>query len=186
MARKGVVMKTLIGIMAMVAIFPSASAAQVQNPQPSVMTGIRMACFSPQRAFSESAEGKAAIARLNALEADKTRAIESRQKALEGQERAFEQSAPVLSADPQSQRTRQLERLRIDTQRFIQDGQAELMGIQREAEAAFLVKLRPVVDKVAKEKGLQLLLNLDAGVVAWFEPSLDLTGEITKQIAGSR
>ena len=60
------------------------------------------------------------------------------------------------------------------------------MGIQREAEAAFLVKLRPVVDKVAKEKGLQLLLNLDAGVVAWFEPSLDLTGEITKQIAGSR
>ena len=51
MARKGVVMKTLIGIMAMVAIFPGASSAQVQKP-PSVMTGIRMACFSPQRAFS--------------------------------------------------------------------------------------------------------------------------------------
>ena len=101
-------MKTLIGIMAMVVIFPGASSAQVQNPPPSVMTGIRIACFSPQWAFSESAEGKAAIARL------------------------------------------------IDTQRFIQDAQAEL------------------------------LLNLDAGVVAWFEPSLDLTAEITNQIVASR
>ena len=49
-------MKTVITMVAMVALLPSASSAQVQNP-PSVMTGIRVACFSPQRAFSESAEG---------------------------------------------------------------------------------------------------------------------------------
>jgi outer membrane protein len=173
-------------VFATIWLLPRLGAAQVQNSPASVATGMRVACFSPQRAFADSSDGKAALARLNALEADRARAIDARQKALDAQEQAFERSAPLLSADARSQRTRELERLRIDTQRFIQDAQAELMGIQREAETAFLAKLRPVVDKVAKERGLQLLLNLDAGVVAWFEPSLDLTTEITKQIATAR
>jgi Skp family chaperone for outer membrane proteins len=181
-------MRTPIGALVFAAIWllPRLGAAQVQNSPPSVAAGIRVACFSPQRAFADSSDGKAALARLNALEIERARAVDARQKALQTQEQAYERSAPLLSLEARNQRTKELERLRIDTQRFIQDAQQELMGIQREAEAAFMVKLRPAVDKVAKNKGLQLLLNLDAGVVAWFEPSLDLTTEITREIVATR
>jgi hypothetical protein len=46
-----------------------------------------------------------------------------------------------------------VQKLRIDVQRFIEDAQAELLGIQREAENAFVMKLKPAVAKVALDKG---------------------------------
>src|SRR5262249_39398943 len=118
-----VCMRTPIGALVFAAIWllPRPGEAQVQNSPASLATGIRVACFSPQRAFADSSDGKAALARLNALEAEKARAVDARQKALRTQEEAFERSAPVLSAEARNQRTKELERLRIDTQRFIQD-----------------------------------------------------------------
>ena len=61
-------------------------------------------------------------------------------------------------------------KFRVDTQRFIQDAQAELMGVRRDAESAFLVKLRPAIERVVKDNGIQLLFNFDSGVLAWGDP----------------
>jgi Skp family chaperone for outer membrane proteins len=146
-------------------------------------TAVRLACFSLQRAFSESADGKAAIARLTALQDEKARAIAEKNKALQAQEQALQQSTPLLSEAARTQRSNELERFRIDVQRFIQDAQAELMGVQRDTENAFLVRLKPAVEKVAKDKGLQMIFNLDEGLIAWTDPSLDITSDVVKQLA---
>lgn len=55
----------------------------------------RFACVSLQRAFAESADGKAAIAQLTALQEEKARAVYEKNKALQEQEQALEQSAPL-------------------------------------------------------------------------------------------
>ena len=68
-------------------------------------------------------------------------------------------------------------------QRFIQDAQAEVTGVQREVEKAFVFKFRPAVEKVAKEKGLQIVFNLDNGLISWADTSLDITPEVVKQLA---
>ena len=34
-----------------------------------------------------------------------------------------------------------------------------------------------------KSKGIQLAFNLDAGQLVWFDPSLDITAEVVKQVA---
>lgn len=55
-------------VTAMAALIPAtalAQAATAQGQAPFGVSGIRVATFSPQRAFSESAEGKAGIARLS-------------------------------------------------------------------------------------------------------------------------
>lgn len=57
------------------------------------------------------------------------------------------------------------------------------MGLQRDAESAFLVKLKPALDKVAADKGLQLIFNIDGPQVVWFDPSLDITSDVVKQLA---
>lgn len=143
----------------------------------------RIACFSPQRAFAESADGKATLARLTALQNEKTRAIEEKNKAVQVEEQALERNTPLLSDAARAQRTADVQKLRIDVQRFIEDAQAELMGMQRDAENAFVVKLRPALAKVAQDKGLQIVLNADDGQVAWFDPSVDITPDVVRQLA---
>src|SRR5579862_8848393 len=154
--------------------------APAQSPAPAT---IRLACFSPQRAFTESADGKAAIARLTALQDERAKAIEEKNKELQAQEQALQQTGSLLSDDARGLRSSAIEKFRIDVQRFIQDAQAELTGVQRDLETAFLAKLQPAVQKVAKDEGFQIVFNLDEGVISWADPSLDITPDVVKQLA---
>jgi Skp family chaperone for outer membrane proteins len=158
----------------------SAVSAAAQSLNVSAST--RIAFFSPSRAFAESTDGKAATARLTALEADRAKAVQEKEAALEKLERTLQQSAGVMSEAAVGQRTKELEKFRLDTQRFIQDAQAELMGVRRDAESAFLVKLRPAIDRVVKDNGIELLFNFDSGVLAWGDSSLDVTSQILKLV----
>jgi Skp family chaperone for outer membrane proteins len=145
--------------------------------------GLRIACFSPQRAFAESSEGKAVITRLSTLRDEKTRAIEEKNSALLAQERALEQNTPLLSESARTQRTNEVQKFRLDVQRFIEDAQAELLRVQRDAESAFVIRLKPAVAKVAQDKGLQVVFNVDDSGIVWFDPTLDITSDVVKQIA---
>jgi len=40
----------------------------------------------------------------------------------------------------------------------------------------------PVVEQVARDKGLYILLRVDTGTIAWADPSLDITGDIIKRL----
>ena len=151
----------------------TASPAFAQLP-----TSIRIAYFSPSRVFTESAEGETLNARVTALEAERAKSVQERNAKLEELERTLERNTAVLSETAQAQRTKELEKFRLDTQRFIEDVQAELMGVRRDAESAFLVKLRPAVERVIKDNAIQLLFNFDSGVLAWGDPALDVTTQV--------
>ena len=162
-------------IIAAISLSPLAASAQ--------QTGARVGSLSPQRAFVESAEGKAGVARLQALEEKQSREIAAKNKVLQSQQQALEQNSAVLSADARARQTREVERFRVDVQRFIEEAQAEFVGTQREIESAFLTKLRPAVEQVAKAKQLQLVVNLDADSVVWADAAIDITPDVVKQLA---
>ena len=138
----------------------SASAANAQTPSD-------LAYVSPQRAFAGSAFGKTALARMSALEAEKRRQVEERNKALE--------AARLRQPD-------QVAKFEIDVRRFIQDAQVELAGVQRDAETTFLAKFKPALEDVVKAKNLRLVFNEDVGLLAWADPTLDITSEVVKRL----
>jgi outer membrane protein len=144
---------------------------------------VRLGGLSPQRAFAGSAEGKAGMARLAALEEKHTREIAAKNKELQSREQALQETGAVLSEQARTQQSRELEKFRVDVQRFIQEAQADLLGAQRDIESAFVVRLRPVVEQVAKARGLQLVVNLDTDAVVWADSAVDITGEVVKQLA---
>jgi Skp family chaperone for outer membrane proteins len=162
-------------IIAAASLWPLAASAQPVTA--------RVGSLSPHRAFAESAEGKAGIARLRALEEKQARDIAARNKALQSQQQALEQNSAVLSADARARQSREVDRFRVDVQRFIEEAQTEFVGAQREIESAFLAKLRPVVEQVAKSKQLQLVVNLDAESVMWADTAIDITTDVVKQLA---
>jgi hypothetical protein len=87
----------------------------------------------------------------------------------------------VLSPAAAGQLQKEVERLQVEIQRFTEDAQQEVTQLQTQLQEEFQMKLSPVVQQVATEKGLHLLFSAaDAGIV-WADLSLDITGEIIQR-----
>jgi len=165
---------------ALVASFTLPSLAVAQTPAPFAN---RLAYFSPQRAFAASPDGKIAEATLSALQIERAKQVEARNQQLQKLQATLQQSAAMLTEAVRRLREQEISRFQVDLDRFIQDAQVEFTGVQRDLETAFLAKLRPALDRVARERALLLILNEDAGLIAWAEPSLDITGDVVARLA---
>jgi Skp family chaperone for outer membrane proteins len=93
---------------------PAQALAQLPNQAPLAAVGIRLACVSPQRVFAQSPDWKAAIAKVSALQNEKARDIDAKNKELQAQEQALQQSGSLLSDDARNQRSKAIEKFRID------------------------------------------------------------------------
>jgi Skp family chaperone for outer membrane proteins len=156
----------------------SPSSAASQRPVPEQIGGI-----SFQRAFAGSRQGKSALVRLTSFQEQKRREIERRHKDLAALERAFQRSLGALTPKSREERSRALDKFRLDTERFIQDAQNEFLGVQRDVENAFRATLRPVLEQVLKDYDIQILLNLDDKErVLIADPAIDLTAEVLARL----
>ncbi len=165
----------------------SASSAVGAQALPSSTPTLTIAGFSFQRAITDSEQGRTAFARVNAVRDQKSREVEERNKALAGRVEAFQRSLATLSDTSRTQQARDLDKFRLDTERFIQDAQAEFLGVQREAETAFLATLEPILGQIVKERGVQLLINLDDQErVLWSNPAIDITNDVVALLASQR
>ena len=141
-----------------------------------------LAYFSPARAFALSADGKAAQAKLAMLQTEKEGQVNARRRSLQAQQDELSKNGSLLGDAARGQRFQAIQRFELDLARFIQDAQQELMGVQRGLENAFLIKLRPALAEVAKSRSLALVVNEDVGLVAWADPSLDITPVVVEAL----
>jgi outer membrane protein len=162
---------------------PAAPAAPAQAaPAPAPFpAGVKYAFIDIQRIANESGEGKAATAKVQALNQQRVNDLNEKNKALQAQQQKLESGGNVMSEAARAQLQREIDRLTVDIQRFTQDAQAEVQELQQTMMADFQRKLGPVIQQVAEEKGLQLLFSAaDSGLV-WADPGLDLTAEVIKR-----
>lgn len=129
-----------------------ASAPPSAPPQTPLPAGAKIAFVNVQVIVANSTEGKAANAKIETL-------VKKKQS-----EAAANQKTPQ------------------DAQRFQQEAQAEVQKLQAELQAEFQRKLVPILQQMAQEKHLSMLLSAqDAGLI-WAEPGLDLTAEAIKRL----
>jgi len=158
------------------------SLASAQDRALAELAGARLAYFSPERAFTMSSDGKAAQAKLAVLEAERGKVLAAKIAKLKDMQYALQRGAAVLGEAGRRQRETEIERFEVDTKRFVEDAQAEFLGIRRASENTFFTKLRPALDAVAKERGFLFVLNEDSGLLAWANPALDITADVVKRI----
>ena len=158
------------------------SLASAQDQALAELAGLRLAYFSPERAFMMSPDGKSAQAKLTALEAERGKELAARSAKLKDMQDALQRGASVLGEAGRRQRETEIERFEVDTKRFLEDAQAEFLGIRQTSENTFFTKLRPALDAVAKERGFLFVLNEDSGLLAWANPALDITSEVVKRM----
>jgi len=153
---------------------PAAAVAPPQAP-------LRMAFLDLQRIAAESAEGKAASTKVQALTQKKTAELAEKTKALKANQEKLQQGGAVLNETTRLQTQREIDRLTVEIDRFQEDANAEVQELQQQLQADFQEKLRPVVDALVKELAIGLLFSAgDAGAI-YVDPSLDITGEVIKR-----
>ncbi len=163
---------------------PPAQTAPAPAPQPPAPfpQGAKIAFVNFQRVVSESTDGKASTARVNALIAKKQTEGADKAKKLQADQQKLQTTGSVMSEAARTQLEKDVEREQVEGQRFQQDAQAEVQELQNELEAEFIKRVTPVLAQVATDKGLQILFNAQQAGFAWIDPGLDLTSEVIKKL----
>jgi Skp family chaperone for outer membrane proteins len=160
---------------------PAPAPIAVAPPAP-FPAGAKIAFFNPQAVFQASADGRAAVARVNALIQKKQTENADKAKLLQGNQQKLQTSGSVMNEAARVQLEKEIEKQTKDAERFQQDAQAEINELQQEVQNDFVKKLSPIVEQLATEKGLHLVFNASESGIAWAIPGLDLTGEVIKKL----
>lgn len=159
---------------------PAAAPQAAPAPAPKFPEGAKYAFINIQRIASESAEGRASSARIEALRSKKAAELAEKNKAVEGLQ--AKQRSAVLGEAVAAQIQKDIDKTQVEIQRMTQDAQAELQDLQNELQIDFQRKVGPVIETVAREKGLQLLFSQQDSGLVWADPGLDLTAEVIRRL----
>jgi Skp family chaperone for outer membrane proteins len=158
---------------------PAVSPTQAPRPFPE---GAKIAYINLQLIASNSVEGKGATAKIQEFAKKKTAELETKQKALEATRTKLLQGGTVLSDQARNQMEKDIDKMTRELQFAQQDAQAEQQQLTQELQNEFQTRLNPIIDQVAKEKGLHLVLSIaDSGAV-WAETGLDISAEVMKRL----
>jgi Skp family chaperone for outer membrane proteins len=162
---------------------PAPAPAPAQPPAP-FPQGAKVAFFNPQLVFQSSADGRAAVTRVNALIQKKQTENADKAKLLQGNQQKLQTSGSVMNEAARVQLEKEIEKQTKDAERFQQDAQAEINELQQEVQNEFVKKLSPVIEAIANEKGLHIVFNAVESGIAWAMPGLDLTADVIKKLDG--
>ena len=159
---------------------PAAAPQAAPAPAAKFPEGAKYAFINIQRIASESAEGKTSSSRIEQLRAKKASDLTEKNKAVEALQ--AKQRSSVLGEAAAAQIQKDIDKTQVEIQRMTQDAQSELQDLQNELQLDFQRKVGPVIEAVAREKGLQLLFSqADSGLV-WADAGLDLTAEVIRRL----
>jgi outer membrane protein len=160
-------------------------AAQPQPPRP-FPEGAKVAWVNIQAIASNSAEGKAATAKLDDLRKKKTAEIGEKNKQLQALQTKLQQGGTVLSDAARGQIEKDINKLTRDIQLAQQDAQEELQQLTNDLQGEFQQKLQPIIEAIAKERSLHFVFSIaDSGAI-WADTGLDISQEVIKRFDAAR
>jgi outer membrane protein len=158
---------------------PAAPALPAPVPFP---VGAKIGFVNLQAIAQNTADGKAAAARVQKTAQDKQTEAANRVKALQANQTKLQSGGSVLTDTARALLEKEIAQQQRDNDRFEQDAQAEINDLQTQLQNDFQKKLFPIIEELTKEKGLWAMFSAaDAGVI-WWDPGLDFTLEAVKRM----
>jgi outer membrane protein len=150
----------------------------------------RVGVIDMARISAESLLGKSYASQLEKLQTDinaeatrKQTELGKLDTALKTLQEELEKQASVLSPEARDKKQQEIVRKTRERQAFLEDGQAEINRMRERAQqqaqainAEFQQKVRPLVEQVAKDKGLDLVI--DSQVAYTINRDFDITRDV--------
>jgi outer membrane protein len=129
-----------------------------------------------------SNQGKAFNGKVQALQEQKVKELQDRNKALQASQEKLEKSASVMNEAARAQLQADIEKQQRDLQRASEDAQQDVQSLTQQAQAEFFRLAQAAIDRVAKAKQLHFVFLAGEGGLIWADPATDLTAEVIKEI----
>ena len=173
-----------------VALFASLAAAALVSAQEQGARAPRIAVIDMARVSAESQLGKSYASQLEKLQNDINAAATQKQTelgkldaTLKTLQEELEKQGSVLSPEARDKKQQDIVRKTRERQAYLEDGQAEINRMRERAQqqaqsinGEFQQKVRPLVEQVAKDKGLDLVL--DSQVAYTINRDYDITRDV--------
>ncbi|MBI3931926.1 MAG: OmpH family outer membrane protein [Acidobacteria bacterium] len=172
----------------------AAAAAAAQEAAPEKPQGgdrlARIAVIDMGRISTDSLMGKGYAAQLEALKNEidsegtkKQNELQKLDQQIKALQEELEKQASVLSPEAVEKKSQEIKKKQRDRQAFVEDGQAELERMRERARQQaqvfnneFQQKIRPHIEAVAKDKGIDILL--DSQVALTVSRAFDVTQDV--------
>jgi len=158
--------KTLLLIVALIALSAFAFAE------------FKIGIINPQVVLQNSSKGKEAIGRLRTMQLSKQKAYDALQKEIDTLEK--DAMSPALNTEARDKKAQELANKRTEIKRFAEDAQKDSVAAQQKEFEKIQSDLMPIIEKIAKENGYSLILDVNSAGVTYFEPGIDLTEKVVK------
>lgn len=154
---------------------------QPQPPKP-FPEGAKVGLINLQAIAAVSIEGKAATARIQEFVKKKTAELTDKNKQAQAIQTKLQQGASVLNDQARSQSEKELQRLQRELQALQEDAQQEQRDMTDRLQMEFQERLNPIIEQVATEKGLHVVLNVSPeSNVVWGYSGVDISAEVIKR-----
>jgi Skp family chaperone for outer membrane proteins len=173
----------------------AASVAVAQDAPPAAAAGAatrapKIAVIDLIRVSNESQLGRSYAGRIEALENEiktegnkKQSELNKLDTEIKGLTEELEKQGSVLSAEAADRKRSEITKKTRERQAFLEDGQAELQRMRERAQAQaeglnneFQQKLKPFIDAVTKDRGIDILLN--SQVTLTMNREFDISGDV--------
>jgi len=141
-----------------------------------VFAEVKIGVINAQQVIMNTKKGKEVTSRLEKLGQGKQKKVESMRSVIKKLE--TELASPALNTQTRESKSIQLQRKKTDLKRYIEDAQKE-MQLKSQKELNILRKdIMPVIEKIGKEKGFTIILDLSTAGIAYFDKTVDITKEV--------
>ena len=164
-----------------------AQPAPVPQAAPKVpfQNGLKYAFVDLQEVAQSSAQGKAYNGKVQSLQEQKVKELQDKNKAMQANQEKLDKGATVLNESARASLQQEIERQQRDIQRYTEDAQQEIQTLGQQLQADFERVLRPIIDKVAKEKQVHFVFDAAQSGLVWADPSMNLTADVIQALDAS-
>jgi outer membrane protein len=158
------------------ALPPPAAAAPIPFRE-----GGKFGWVNVQAVASQSAEGKNAATKINALRDQRQKELTDKQKALTGLQQKMETEGALRNDTARAAMQADIEKQQRELQRLAEDAEQDIERLTQQLQQEFLAKLQPAIARVAKERSLDFIFSTEGGLVH-AAMDLNLTEDVIKAV----
>lgn len=144
----------------------------------------RIGYVKMSRLLSESAEARQWAAKIETLRQERQRDLTAQERDLQQTRIALAQTGGLFSASKRATLQQQEARQRAELERSTRQAQADIQALQRQMQDTLRGEWNAILDDLAKERGLEMVVNQETTVV-WAPSGQDLTDLVLKRLAAN-
>ncbi len=143
---------------------------------------VKVGVLDLQRCIQESNEGKRLSDSLKNKQAEMQKDLDKKQQELVDMKNDLDKQSLMLSVDAKTEREKEFEKKRRDLNYLVQDLSEEMKKAEADARISILNILSGVVETVAKQQKLDLIVERSNGGILYFSKVLDITDQVLAEL----